>query len=78
VSGQSVHRSICSYDLKVNITLKHIEKEPFKNTLTWTYVIVPFLYGLPGTTSRDYTQEELMKTFVLYDISQGPPVTLSS
>ena len=77
VSGQSVHRSICSYNLKVNITLKQIIKEPFKNTLTWTYFIVPFLYGLPGTTSRDFTQEELKKTFVLYDINQGLPTTFS-
>jgi hypothetical protein len=71
VSGQSVHRSICSYNLKVNITLKKIVKEPFKNTLTWTYFILPFLYGLPGTTSRFYTQEELKKTFLLYDINYG-------
>lgn len=73
VSGQSVFRSICSYNLEVNITLKKIDKEPFKNTLSWTYFVVPYLYGLPGTTSRDFTQEELMKTFVLYDVNYGPP-----
>ena len=69
VSGH--FKSICSYDLPLNITLFSVEKEPFKNTLTFTYLIAPYLFGLPGTTPRPFTQDELIKTFILYENSTG-------
>lgn len=52
VSGQSVFRSVCSYDLPPNIKLFSVEKALFRNTLTFTYLITPYLFGLPGTTLR--------------------------
>ena len=35
--------------------------------MTWTYTISPFLYGLPGTTSRAFTSDELKLAFLLYE-----------
>ena len=40
--------------------------------MTWTYSLKPFLYGLPGTNARVFTQEELQKIFLLYDNVYGP------
>ena len=52
VSGQSIFRSVCSYDLPPIIKLFSARKKPFENSLTFTYLIVPYLFGLPGTTLR--------------------------
>ena len=57
VSGESVKLSTCSYNQKLNITLLQIEKEQFKNSLVFTYSIKPYLFGLPGTTIREFTQD---------------------
>jgi hypothetical protein len=35
--------------------------------MTLTYLIVPYLFGLPGTTLRSFTQDELKKIFVLFE-----------
>ena len=51
----------------MDISLFSVEKEPFKNTMTFTYVIAPYLFGLPGTTLRSFTQDELKQTFVLFE-----------
>ena len=40
--------------------------------MAWTYTVKPYLYGLPGTTSRAFTFDELKHTFVFYDIVYGP------
>ena len=52
VSGEAVKFSTCSYNQKLNITLLQIEKEKFKNTVIFTYSVRPYLFGLPGTTTR--------------------------
>ena len=57
VSGQAVQTSICSYDLRLNISLFAVQKEPFKNSLTFTYLVAPYLFGLPDTTLRSFTQD---------------------
>lgn len=77
VSGQSVQRSTCSYKKTVSIILFSIEKEPFKNIMTWTYLISPYLYGLPKTTSRDFSQDELKNTFILFE-RPAPQAALST
>lgn len=46
--------------------------------MKWTYKVKPYLYGLPGTTSRDFTQDELKKTFVLYEKIPGPTASTKS
>jgi hypothetical protein len=69
VKGQSVFTSMCSYDLPLNITLASVRKESFKNTLTFTYLIAPYLFGLPGTSLRSFTQDELKLVFILYENS---------
>jgi hypothetical protein len=60
---------MCSYNLQLNITLASVRKESFKNTLTFTYLIAPYLFGLPGTTLRQFTQDELKLVFILYENS---------
>lgn len=78
VSGQTVGRSICSYNLEVKISVLSIRKEPFKNSMTWTYLVTPYLYGLPDTTSRVFTQDELQRTFLLYENTTIPQSSGSS
>ena len=35
--------------------------------MTFTYRVSPYLFGLPGTTARSFTQDELKQVFVLFD-----------
>ena len=35
--------------------------------MTFTYRVGPYLFGLPGTTNRSFTQDELKQVFVLFD-----------